>query len=74
MDGFSGDARVLGAEPAAGWPAAAEQMAAVEDGIAAYHEALATHAGGTLGDRARLFVKSAEQARAAARELRARLA
>jgi hypothetical protein len=66
-------ARVLGAEPATGWPAAAEQMAAVEDAIAAYHEAFAARAGDALGGDARLFVKSAEQARAAAAELRSML-
>ena len=65
--------RTLGAEPATSWPAAAEQMAAVEDGIAAYHEALVAGAGSALGDKVRLFAKSAEQARAASRELRAML-
>lgn len=65
--------RVLSAEPATNWPAAAEQMADVEDAIAAFHEALVAHAGERLGDQARLFVKSAEQARAAAAELRAML-
>ena len=66
-------ARTLRAEPATRWPAAAEQMAAVEDGIAAYHEALVAGAGSALGDKVRLFAKSAEQARAASRELRAML-
>ena len=63
-------AGVLGAEPATSWPAASEQMAAVEEAIAAYHEAFAEHAGEALGDVARLFAKSAEQARAAAAGLR----
>lgn len=66
-------ANVLGAEPATAWPAAAEQMAAVEDAIAAYHEAFAAAAGDALGSDGRLFVKAAEQARAAAAELRAML-
>jgi len=71
---YAGDvARVLGAEPVTAWPAAAEQMAAVEDGIAACHEALVAHAGEALGERKRLFAKSAQQARAAAGELRTML-
>jgi hypothetical protein len=74
--GFSAGAhaRVLGAEPATSWPAAAEQMAAVEDSIAACHEAFAAHAADALGDKARFFAKAGEQARAAAHELRAMLA
>ena len=64
---------MLEAEPATAWPAAAEQMAAVEDAIAAYHEAFATHVGEALGDRARLFAKAGEQAREAARQLRVML-
>jgi hypothetical protein len=63
-------ARALAAEPATGWPAAAEQMAAVEDAVAACHEAFAARAGGELGDAAKLFAKAGEQARAAADELR----
>jgi hypothetical protein len=66
-------ARVLEAEPATTWPAAAKQMVAVEESIAACHEAFATHAGDALGDRARLFAKAGEQAREAARQLRAML-
>jgi hypothetical protein len=66
-------ASVLEAEPATGWPAAAEQMAAVEDAIAAYHDAFAARAGDALGTDARLFAKAGEQARAAADELRAML-
>jgi rubrerythrin len=75
LSGFDATAlaRDLGAEPATGWPAAAEQLASVEDAIAAYHEALVGTAAEALGDKAHLFTKSAEQARAAAQELRSRL-
>ena len=73
LDG-SAYAGSLGAEPAPAWPAAGEQMAAVEDAIAAYHEALVGTAAEALGDKAHLFAKAAEQARAAAADLRTRLA
>ena len=63
-------AAVLGGEPAVTWPAAGEQMAAVEDTIADYHEAFVAHAGDVLGPGTRAFAKAGVQARAAAEELR----
>jgi hypothetical protein len=72
LDG-SAFAAVLGGEPAPTWPAAAEQMAAVEDTIADYHEAFAACAEVPLQGGARLFTKAAAQSRAAAAELRAML-
>ncbi len=72
IDG-TGPAHVLEGEPAATWPAAAVQMAEVEDAIAAYHEAFAARAADALADDARLFAKAAQQARSAAAELRAML-
>ena len=67
-------ATALAAEPEPTWPAAAEQMAAVEDAIAAYHEAFVASARDPLAGKARIFAKAAAQARAAAAELRAMLA
>jgi hypothetical protein len=72
LDGSS-YAAVLGGEPAATWPAAAEQMAVVEDTIAAYHETLVAHAGDVLAAQARALTKSAKQARDAAAQIRAML-
>jgi len=71
--GFDGSpyAAVLGGEPAVTWPAAGEQMAAVEDTIADYHEAFVAHSEAVLADQAELFRKSARQARDAAAQLRA---
>jgi len=63
-------AAVLGGEPAVTWPAAAEQMAVVEDTIADYHEAFVDHAGEALAEQVRLFGKSARQARGAAAQIR----
>jgi hypothetical protein len=63
----------LGAEPATGWPAAVEQLIAAEEGAAQYHEDFSSECERALGDNARIFRKSAQQARAAAAELRALL-
>ncbi len=75
LPGFDGSpyAAILGGEPAVTWPAAGEQMAAVEDTIADCHEAFVTYAGEALADHAGAFVKAGAQARAAAEELRAML-
>ena len=72
LDG-TGFAAVLGGEPATTWPAAAEQLAAVEDTIAAYHETFVAHAADALGAQTGSFEKSAQQARAAAAQVRALL-
>ncbi len=66
-------AAILGGEPAVTWPAAGEQMAAVEDTIADYHEAFVAHARDALGAQARAFAKAGAQARAAAEALRGML-
>jgi hypothetical protein len=63
----------LGAEPATSWPTAAEQLIAAEVDAARYHEDFARECAATLGDVARIFVKSAQQAREAAAELRGML-
>jgi len=62
---------VLRAEPETTWPEAAEQLAAVEEAIAGYHEAFVAHAEDVLAAQARAFTKAAKQERAAAEELRA---
>lgn len=64
---------ILGGEPATSWPAAAEQLIHAELDTARYHDDFARECAATLGDSARAFVKSAEQARSAAAELRGRL-
>ncbi len=69
----TGFAAVLGGEPATTWPAAAEQVAAVEDTIAAYHETFVASAADALGAQARSFEQSAQQARNAAAQVRALL-
>lgn len=65
---------VLQAEPATGWPGAGEQLAAVEEAIAGYHEAFVAHAEDVLAAQARAFRKAAKQERAMAEELRDLLA
>lgn len=63
----------ISAEPETSWPEAAEQLALAEEDAARYHEDFARVYAEALGDSARLFVKAAQQARAAADTLRAML-
>jgi hypothetical protein len=66
-------ARYLGtldAEPAATWPAAAEQLARAEEDAARYHEEFALQCANELDLDARLFGKTAQQDRTVAAELR----
>jgi hypothetical protein len=64
---------VLGAEPATGWPEAAEQLAAVEEAIAADLEDFAARGEGVLASRAPTFKKAAQQNRQAADDIRSGL-
>ncbi len=61
----------LGVEPATNWPTAVEQLIDAELETARFHEDFARECAEALGDSARAFAKSADQARAAAAELRA---
>lgn len=72
LDGHSYLA-TLGGEPATSWPAAAQQLIRAELDAARYLDDFARECAGTLGDSARLFMKSAHQARTAAAELQGML-
>ena len=60
----------LDAEPAVSWPEVVEELARAEDDAARFHDDFAVHCAALLGDRARLFQKSATQDRAAGTQLR----
>lgn len=63
----------LGSNPAATWPEVARQLIAAELETARYEEDFCRECAAALGDSARLFTKSAQQARACAAELQALL-
>lgn len=65
---------VLAAEPAVGWPAAAEQVIAAEEQAAAFHEEFQSKAEDVLAASARAFKRAAKQEREAAAQLREMLA
>ena len=73
-EGVSLDASVylgaLDAEPDVHWPGAVEQLARAEEDAARFHDDFAVLCAAMLGDRARLFEKSATQDRAAGTLLR----
>ncbi len=60
----------LDAEPDIHWPGAVEQLARAEEDAARFHDDFAAQCAAMLGDRARLFEKSATQDRAAGEQLR----
>ena len=60
----------LAAEPAAGWPAAAEQLIRAEEDAARYHTDFVAKAEDVLAASARAFKKAARQELEAAEELR----
>ncbi len=64
----------LDAEPEVHWPGAVEQLARAEEDAAGFHEAFVASCGELLGARKKAFEKSATQDRAAAAQLRDRLA
>jgi hypothetical protein len=64
---------VLDAEPDIHWPGVVEQLARAEDDAARFHDDFATQCAALLGERARLFQKSATQDRAAGTQLRGML-
>jgi hypothetical protein len=61
---------VLAAEPAQGWPAAAEQVIAAEEEAAAFHEEFVAKAEDVLAASARAFKRAAKQEREVAAQLR----
>lgn len=63
----------LTAEPATSWPAAAEQVIAAEESVAAFHDDFVAHAEDVLAASARAFKRAAKQEREKAAELRAML-
>jgi hypothetical protein len=63
----------LDAEPDNHWPGVVEQLARAEDDAARFHHDFAVQCAAMLGDRARLFEKSATQDRAAGTQLRGML-
>jgi hypothetical protein len=63
----------LDAEPAASWPAVAEQLIQAELDTARYHDDFVTQCEQILANSARFFTKAAKQDRAAAEQLQAML-
>jgi hypothetical protein len=64
---------VLAGEPETTWPEAGEQIARVEETIAAFHEDFVAHADDVLAAQTRAFKKAAKQNRQAAEEIRGML-